>query len=56
MTTYGLDTPLKSPPAPLWERGEKTSPPRAKGSSLLQREDRRDLTAPGTPTTPGITP
>jgi hydrogenase maturation protein HypF len=32
----------KSPPAPLYERGESTIP-QPKGSSLSQREDRRDL-------------
>ena len=62
MTTYGLDTLRESPPEPfipewgLLQRGEKTSPPRAKGPSLSQREDRRDSTARLQPDHLGITP
>ena len=46
MNSYLMDASRESPPAPLWERGEwHTHRPMPKGSSLSQREDRRDSTA-----------
>ena len=55
MTAYNMDMPLESSPAPLLQRGEFL-PRVSKGSYLSQREGRRDLTAPATPATQGMTP
>lgn len=44
MSIYGMDTLRESPPPPLLQRGEFLRRV-SKGSSFLQREDRRDSTA-----------
>ena len=53
MSVFSIDTLLKSPPAPLCERGENRCA-ESKGSSHYQREDRGDLATLEQPNTQGI--